>query len=282
MTEPQAKPKPPSMKYDKQIRVGQWNIQRDHPVEEHVDFVLDEFEEHNLDILLIMEAKQYENAFARRCKKRGLDFFAVDEERGQNQNCAIAKPGLVDKSRLKVLADPDRTTWFTGNGSEHAPVWALVIYAYGIGWLIGDHHPVAVKWTRGGKRTARLRLPHGPANRVVAYVKHQRRLRQFFKNHGNRPVGVFSDFNCQFHTRGLYTPRWLADQVNGRMLDPKEGTHGKHSTIDYGVVRGLKAAIIDVLPRRRSDHSMLIWRVEVDKDLWTKDTKHITDKENPK
>lgn len=211
-----------------EIRVGALNAQYGHKQAPHAAKIIRIFEAENLDILLITESRDYNNELAAQARKKGYRLLVHREGHGSDQCTALVRdPEKVGRSFTFKAG----RGWFRRGGGTMAPMQPIAV-RYDGAWFVGVHAPVQA-WvaTRRGRRWI------GPILRRVAYRGFMRRLRAFARRRQG-PLLFIGDWNATPDERGMYSPNWLREQIDGEFARPNETTG--HGEIDFGIKRGMK------------------------------------------
>jgi hypothetical protein len=199
------------------LRVGLWNMQRDRPVRDVVDQVVDLFALYQLDALGLCEANDYVHEL--RARRAGIVVLTGSSVfAGSRETALVVRDGVdVTGSWTVKLTSAG---WVTVRGGKTAPKYAPT--ALLDGWLRVTvvHTPPSCRFPRGNHG------PVGPVRRVAAFVALTHRLRRFLRR---RPAGqaqlVVGDWNATPAARGPASPAWLARVSGGRIVAPHKGTH---------------------------------------------------------
>lgn len=235
------------------LRGATWNMLRGRNVElavrQLVEFVIREA----LDFACLQEVAPYAAAIDREARRRGwqLIYFAD-------------RPGAVDEAIL-VTNDVDATHpgtvqlspfgWFGRTGAERPPL--SMPHVLLDDWLrVGCiHQPPGTFWRDG--------VASGPGLRVAAVKSSARKLVRFAKWHPRRDLVLAGDWNESPHTEGRYSPRWIANEIDGLVKAPAVATHGAmpgRPPIDYVIARGCTVWIRGVR-RVGGDHRAVLFDV---------------------
>lgn len=200
------------------FRVGLWNVRRDrnrHRVTELVYRVLTLFD---LDVLALCEAQDYATALHRRGRRDGHNVIQWTDVPGQAHQALIVRNDVLTIApRLHLMT---RTGWRTVRGGGTDPKWAPTVRVSIAGRslrVVVGHRPPTQRWRAGRMR--------GPIRRVIATVQHARAEVRVL-NAITKPLLYVADFNAEPHTRGRWSPRWVAEQTGATIHAPQEATHG--------------------------------------------------------
>lgn len=199
------------------LRVGLWNMERDRPVDQVVDQVVDLMALYQLDALGLCESNDYVHEL--RSRRAGfLVLTGTKVHAGSRETALVVRDGVdvTGSWTLKLTAEG----WVTVRGGRTAPKYAPT--ALLDGWLRVTvvHTPPSCRFPRGNHG------PVGPVRRVAAFVALAHRLRRFLRR---RPAGqaqlLVADWNATPAARGPASPAWLARLSRCRIVAPHKGTH---------------------------------------------------------
>lgn len=228
------------------LRIGSWNMLsgKGRRPAHVVNTVASIMTAHRLDALLLQEVSPAYRVELQRRAPRSWRVFAAG-------TTAVLVPRHVRATtpeRVKVT----RHGWITVRGGRTKPKWAAAVVLDG--WLrVASVHLPPSTWR--GRRFS------GPWRRQRAYRQHQRHLRRWI-NRRRGALLVAGDWNATPRHRGKFSPYWLARVTKARLVAPKLATHGRHRVIDFGLIRGARAAA-NVGSRYGSDHRLVVitvWR----------------------
>lgn len=243
------------------LKVGTFNIQRDHAVKPHTDMVIKTFLDNNLDVLMIQEAGDYYTAIKRAAARQGIQCICYDNRVAAREQITLVKAGLPI-TRPRAIQAADRWYWRQWNHWSFNPY--ITVVAIRDTWFVNLHSPVGVDWPNGH--------PTGWDDLVRAYLQHTDTLVRFAKTHPHRALVFAGDHNARPFEYGPGTPRDLEHRIKGTLIDPKKSTG--HGPIDFPIIRNGDKTNIAVSKVRvhgpskpRSDHRLVTWYVTTTKPV---------------
>jgi hypothetical protein len=240
------------------VNTGTWNLQHGHPVASHVAMVLNAFDAHQLDVLMMQESTDYAAALATASGKLGYKLVMFTDKPGQDQQVTLVRH--PEKIQAAWSFPGNKDMWFTKSGGVHAPSYPVAVNLDGTVFL-NQHSPVSVNWRKSAPH-----VPYGPPRRVLAYLQHSRRRALVFKSHPGQPVVDAGDNNATPFDRGYGSPDWIARKTGAHIVAPTQGTG--HGIIDFAVVRDAVLRNVKVhllLTPEAPDHFLVTWVTDTEK-----------------
>ena len=230
-------------------RVGMYNVEYGHPVNEHARMIMKRFEDKQLDVLGLTEVADYVHALQKLAEDAGHRLLYVDGPENVKSQAILVRSGVKIG---KVHSVPMAATYFATNGDVRRSCCPLVadlddnIYA-------AVHAPVGA-WTagRGGRHFL------GPIRRRIAFIRYVNRLVRIFKNHPGKPVRLLGDWNVTPDASGPNSAQSLCKRTGAHIIRPHASTG--HGEIDFEVARDTSGEL-HVQPNEpklpRSDHFLV-------------------------
>lgn len=229
----------------KSLRGGTFNLRYGRDPQRVKREVTRLFREHRLNFLCVQEFSDYRDTF----RDAG---WQVVPERGQCESGIIVRPRVpIDRRSVHTYGDG----WITVRGGKFPA--AVHNEARLAGWLYvrSVHLPTPTFWPDGIH-------PRGPLDRIDDLEATMRGLRKFLGHRGIVNAWLAAgDWNEPPHTRGLYTPQWLARRTRSHLAVP-ESLAG-HGRIDYAIAKGARVVGIvkDTKIPELSDHEPVVFKV---------------------
>lgn len=203
---------------------------------------------HDLDFLVVQEARDYANVLP---TIPGYKYFTDKSKGGIRQDGFLVREELVvDRIAYSTRGDGWRTVF----GAWHKPNPAHRLRIDGWLYVRAVHLMTPTHWRNGRLIAA--------AERKDDYIAHAKDLLRYFRPpcilNGRLAVG---DWNESPVTSGKWSPRWIAAKRNAQRYWPKQ--KAGHGLIDWVMAKGVVITNIykDVNFKEGSDHEWFVFTV---------------------